>query len=138
MPRLRSSGGGAEKEGRAGEIAGDVGFDGSEWLSSANARRVAVPLDLGTEGLEREFSVIAGTNGLFDNSIAAGEESGKEDAGFHLGTGDFRLVMNRVKRASVDLERRPAAIRRSNLRAHFRERLDDPGHGTAGKGFVAE
>src|ERR1017187_1534803 len=75
---------GTEKEGSAGKIAGNMGFDGREHLAATNMRRVAVALDLNAECLKREFSVIAGTNGLFDNSIAAGEESGKEDAGFHL------------------------------------------------------
>ena len=80
-------------------------------------------LQLRAEGAQRDFAMIAGAQRLFDASLAVGEQSGEQQARFHLGAGHGHFVIDGFQSAAGDAQRRLAVLR-LDLRAHRRERLD--------------
>ena len=69
---------------------------------------------------------------------AVGAEAGKQDAGFYLGGGHLRLIVDPMKRTSVNGKRGAAvSVHAFDVGAHESERFHDPVHGAFLYGSVA-
>ncbi len=94
-------------------------------------------LDVGSEGAEGEFAVVAGADAFADGRGAGGLQSGEEDAGFDLGAGNGRGVVDRCKLRAVDVDG-CVAFGEGESGAHGFEGKLDALHGAARKGGVAD
>ena len=81
-------GGGGEEKCCGGDVAGDFRFDGVELLGAGDGDGVTLAGELGTEGAEGEFGVVAGAEVFRDGCFALGLKAGEEYAGFDLRAGD--------------------------------------------------
>jgi len=129
--------GGAEEEGGGGDVAGDCGVDGVERLRASDGDGINGAGEGGAEGTKGEFAVVAGAEGFTHDCGSGGLETGEEDAGFYLGAGDGRGVVDGLELAAMDREG-CVAVGEGEARAHGFEGLSDALHGTAGERCVAD
>src|ERR1700675_465101 len=97
-------------------------------LPTDNPRCISVSLDFRPKSAERNFAMIARADWLLDHRLALGKQSGKQHARFRLRAGDFRPVMNRLQRTTVNFEWRASPFRSLDPRTHLRKRRHDARH----------
>ncbi len=85
---------GAEKERGRRDVAGDSGFDGVELLRAGDGDGVDGAREVGAEGAQGEFTVVAGADGFAHRCCAFGLQAGEQDAGLDLGAGHGRGVVD--------------------------------------------
>jgi len=133
---------GDEEHGR-GDISRDIEGLGLQRASAGAVRHAlnddgaAALCDMRAEEFEGEFGMIARLGGFRDLRFTAGVEAGEQDSGLHLSAGHGHLVVNAVKMAAANLERRKIAVARLNFRAHLEERGYDALHGALLKRGIA-
>src|SRR6202521_5631352 len=101
------------------KIARHMRLNRAQPLSTYNPRRVPVSFDFRPKSPERNFAMIARADRLLDHGLALGKQSGKQHTRFHLRARDFRPVMNRLQKTTVNSQRRASAFRGLDPRAHF-------------------
>ena len=148
---------------RRRDVAGHGGVDGVQGLRAGDGDGIDGAVELGAEGAQREFAVVAGADGFAHRGGAGGLQAGEQDAGLDLGAGNGRGVVDGAGAAppsmvmgawpSVSVRRAPMAssglrmrsmgrreseaspirVKRALLR---REQAGDHAHGRAGVAAV--
>ncbi len=84
---------------------GTAAFDGLQGLRAADGDVVrflqTAALDVGSEGAEGEFAVVAGADGFVDGGGAGSLQAGEEDAGLDLCAWDWGCVVEAVSGAPL-------------------------------------
>ncbi len=93
--------------------------------------------EVGAEGAEGQFAMVAGAQGFAHGSCPVGLQAGQQDAGFDLGAGDGRGVVDGVEGLAFDGDGR-VAVGESEARTHFPEWFADALHGAARERRVAD
>ena len=118
----------AKKERGTREIAGHMRLNRAQPLSADDPRCIAPPLDFRSKSPERNFAMITRADRLLDHRLAFGKQPGKQHARFHLRTGHFRPVVNRLQRTTVNSQWRASAFARFDPRAHLGKRRHNARH----------
>src|SRR5437667_2462684 len=106
-------------------------------LTSGDADLPHPTINTGSEGLQRQFAVVAGLDWLLDAGGSISIKSGKQQRRFDLGTGYRKLVVNRLQLRASHTQRRTSTIGSFDFCAHHVKRLDDPGHRPAGERLIS-
>src|SRR6266852_3087113 len=91
-------------------------------LPTHNPRCIPCPLHFRPKSPKRNFAMITRADGLLDHRLTLGKQPGKQHARLHLRARDFRPVMNRLQRTTVNFQWRPSAFRGLDPRAHLGKR----------------
>ena len=129
--------GGHHEEGGRRRVAGDVEIEGRQGagLDPGTAGDGRQP---GPEGGQEPFGVVTAGGRLGDLGGAGGLQAGDEQGRLHLGAGHRQIESGAGQVAAPDRQRdEHPALPAVDAGAHGPQRLDHPGHGTAGQGRVA-
>ena len=106
-------------------------------LRPGNGDGIQVAAEVGPEGPQGKFAVVAGAETFSDNRGSRGLQTGQQHAGLDLGAGYRSGVIDGPKWTAVDGEW-CVAVREREPCSHGFKRLPDPLHGTAGERGVAD
>ena len=135
----RNDAGGDQEERRRGEVGRHRDVGGLQALPATQAREAGREFDVDTERFQHALGVVTGGMRLAHHGVAIGIQAGQQHGGLHLGAGDLKRVVDaRQLRASVDAQRRQAALLGIDARTHRGQRPGDAAHGAPGQGFVAD
>src|SRR5215510_6135121 len=100
-------------------------------LSAGNGYAVAAAGKSHAKGAQGLLRVVARSYRLLNCRLALGKQASKDNCRLHLRAGHRHFVINAMKPAAMDLERRAIALRRAHLRSHLPQWVNDPRHGPA-------
>src|ERR1700722_1260919 len=115
--RAGKESGSAKEEGSRRDISRNHGLDGLQLLSTCDADRVRRAVDMRAKGTQRQFAMVAGTDGFPRGRRAFRLQSGEEQGSLHLRAGNRRSVVDACKLAAPNRDR-SMAFRERNLGAH--------------------
>ncbi len=133
---------GAEKERCGGEVAGDGGVDGFEFLAAGMlSLAMPPPASVRLRMAPKARRACSEWSRVRMDSVRLvvpfGLEACEEDRGFDLCGGDGGVEVDGVERAAVDGDG-SVAFDEIDVCAHLREGLADALHGAEGEGVVAD
>ena len=133
---------GHDEEGGGGGIAGHGALDRAQRRGAHRHHPALAPgLDchVGARFHEHLFGVGARGDGLADDGVARGRQARQQNGRLHLGAGHLGRPVDAVQCASLDVQRRQAALAPAlHLGPHEAERFGHPVHGPGRERLVTD
>ena len=98
---------------------------------------LVLDLDRHATGAQHALGVVAGRRRLAHRRRSVGEQAGEQEARLHLCRSDGHPVIDALKRAARQVERRQPTLGPLDDRAHLRQRPENPAHRPAPDRVVA-